>query len=172
MHVDEALLVRLRDPATPAEELAAAWYQVAHKWLRNHLSLELLGVSQYIAVNPNTPAEILNRVIEYCPVQVLKNPVLPLLALENPRLDCFTYSHLCMLLAASDGEYTHVVDIIRRAIADRHVAVPEPDVSQWKLTLQSVPAADLQKLKEEILKMAQDNRATPSSARRSSSHQR
>ena len=41
---------------------------------------------QYVAANPNTPAEILLSICWEFPNEVMKNPVIPLLLLENPYL--------------------------------------------------------------------------------------
>ena len=43
---------------------------------------------QYVAANPNTPIEVLLSICFEFPVEVINNPIIPLLILENP--DCLT----------------------------------------------------------------------------------
>ena len=43
-------------------------------------------VRQYVAQNPNTPAEVLLNICFEFPSEVINNPVIPLLILENPYI--------------------------------------------------------------------------------------
>ena len=43
---------------------------------------------QYVAANPNTPIEVLLSICFEFPIEVINNPIIPLLILENP--DCLT----------------------------------------------------------------------------------
>ena len=45
-------------------------------------------IRQYVAANPNTPIEVLLSICFEFPVEVINNPIIPLLILENP--DCLT----------------------------------------------------------------------------------
>ena len=63
------------DPATPDETLR----QLSARW-------EAFKVGAELALNPNTPWETLRTLLREFPQQVMNNPALPLLLLENARL--------------------------------------------------------------------------------------
>ncbi|MCD8487257.1 MAG: hypothetical protein LRZ84_11145, partial [Desertifilum sp.] len=70
-----ALLEQLAsNPNTPPEKL------------RELATCEDIAIRQLVVANPNTPTEVLWRLGKLFPAQLLENPLLPLLFLENPNL--------------------------------------------------------------------------------------
>ncbi|MDA0208563.1 MAG: hypothetical protein OT478_00015 [Cyanobacteria bacterium FC1] len=62
------------NPNTPPEQL------------RELATCEDVAIRQLVTANPNTPTEVLWKLGKEFPAQLLENPLLPLLFLENPSL--------------------------------------------------------------------------------------
>ncbi|MDI9635845.1 hypothetical protein QM565_08615 [Geitlerinema splendidum] len=74
MAIDSQLLQQASNPNTPPEQL------------RELATCEDVAIRQLIVANPNTPTEVLWELGKEFPEQLLENPVLPLLCLENLNL--------------------------------------------------------------------------------------
>jgi len=74
MAIDSQMRQQASNPNTPPEQL------------RELADCEDSTIRQLVVVNPNTPTEILWRLGEEFPAQLLENSVLPLLALEKLNL--------------------------------------------------------------------------------------
>ncbi|MDK3155129.1 hypothetical protein QPK87_00810 [Kamptonema cortianum] len=74
MAIDSQLLQQASNPNTPPEQL------------RELATCEDVAIRQLVVANPNTPTEVLWRLGKLFPAQLLENPLLPLLFLENPNL--------------------------------------------------------------------------------------
>ncbi|MBD2312382.1 HEAT repeat domain-containing protein [Desertifilum sp. FACHB-1129] len=74
MAIDSQLLQQASNPHTPPEQL------------RELAAYEDVAIRQLVVVNPNTPTEVLWELGKEFPAQLLENPLLPLLFLENPSL--------------------------------------------------------------------------------------
>jgi hypothetical protein len=148
MHVDDALLARLCDPATPPEDLAPVWHQIEVIFNRSApLSHEVLMAGMAIAGNPNTAVAILDRAATHFPMQVLQNPVLTLLAIEDPLFSAFSHGNLAHLVAAAEGfSHAEVRHLLMKALDERYAMAQK----NAPLVHIEIPTVDIQKLQAEM----------------------
>lgn len=126
---DDTTLARLRDPETPAEELSAAWQQVDRGEFSTIFHdgggmfrsepLDVSLVYEAIASNPNIPLTLLPDVVSECPDVFLQNPLLPLLALEDPLLSCIHHLDLRILYEMHQFASDAMRVVIDAAYAER-----------------------------------------------------
>lgn len=112
MQIDDAMLARLRDPATPPEELEDAWFE-------NLAEEEAMEIYEAIASNPNISPKILAEAAFECPDLVLANPVLPLLAIEDPLLSFIPHLDLRILFEMHQFASDEMRVILDAAWAER-----------------------------------------------------
>lgn len=156
MQFDDVGLARLRDPATPAEDLAAAWRRVETAFNRAvPLADEMLAAGMAIAGNPNAPAKMLDRAATHFPLQVLQNPVLPLLAIEDPLFSDFSHGNLAHLVAAAEMVYrSEVRHLLKTALNARYAKAEQVAPATPSLHL-AIPWVDIQKMEAEMKKVTE-----------------
>lgn len=140
-----ARLGRARSPHTPPEDLWMLYEDVTAR--RAVLSEARPGVREYaeqlaeaLAGNPNTPPRLLAPLATLHPDAFCRNPVAPLLVLEEPEFATWLRSeHLPGLLRRADLPAPLVIALAGQAAdepvreeARLHVAYPHDEVADWR----------------------------------------
>ena len=129
----DALINQASDPTTSPERLRSFY-----------LPDRFEAVLQALAGNPNTPSEVLLRLIETHPNEFLQNPVLPLLSLEDPdfakKIPQQTALHLLRVEAIPVwllDEFAKGEKLVARA-ARLHVGLAGEASEEWPAEVEGV----------------------------------